>query len=956
MRFLFCILFFSTTVILQATHLIGGEITYSCLGSSQYEIKVTIYRDCGPTNSNGTGFDGEGVITIYTGDNNFYSELDHGIAYETIVEDTFTDECLSIPPELCVEKGVYTVVTTLPPNSQGYKIVYQRCCRNEQVMNILNPEDFGSSLVGYIPSLLDASCNSSPQFSMHPPLALCMGSEIEIDQSAFDADGDSLVYSFVAPYHGASEFDPLLTSPPPYTPVLWETGYSDIYPIDSSPTISVNSETGIITGVPTQEGFYVFGIKVEEYRNGIYLGEIIRDFRFLVVDCEIATSSVPIADIYCEGLVVDFENNSENAYEYVWDFGDVTSVEDYSNEFEPSYVYPDSGTYQVTLIANPDSYCSDTAQVEFSLHPDLYPWFVLPEIICEEDALYDFVGDGVIPPDASFLWDFGYNAVEQFSTDLNPNGVSFTNAGIQEISFSVSYLDCDETYSASLLTAGEDLLGINISDNVVCEPDEVVLSAITSSPISDLNFEWDLGNGMVVNDVSPTVGYDAGTYDVSLFVVNTETGCESSVEELDWITVYPQPISIFNADQISGCVPLEVNFENLSENADAFAWYSNGEFIGNEANLSYTFNEGVYEVSLQAMSEVECAQDDFSSIEIVSMPEVIADFEVVYDCNENLEIQLQNTSVEYLFHTWSFGDGQFTNNEIATYQFEEEGNYAINLVVENENSCNESDSLTIPITVALPPEVDFGVVVYEDCQEGVIQFDNYSMLSNFDEVSSWEWSYGDGSSSGNFEGSHTYNEEGVYQVELNVETELGCEVNHEEIVEVNFLQNPIPAFTYSIDTCTHELMLYNESSFADEYIWDFGNSIMSFEESPTYGLQVGSDFEVVLTASNAYCSNSISELISYSINEVYNNVSIPNVFTPNGDYENDQLEISGIRDCESATLRIYNRWGKEVYYSIYPMVDFWDGMHHSEEVVEGVYFYVLELDYYSFKGSVTIFR
>ena len=56
-RLLFLILSLSP-LILNATHLIGGEVVYSCLGGNQYEIKVIIYRDCGPTNTNGTGFDG----------------------------------------------------------------------------------------------------------------------------------------------------------------------------------------------------------------------------------------------------------------------------------------------------------------------------------------------------------------------------------------------------------------------------------------------------------------------------------------------------------------------------------------------------------------------------------------------------------------------------------------------------------------------------------------------------------------------------------------------------------------------------------------------------------------------------------------------------------------------------------------------------------------------------------
>ena len=80
------------------------------------------------------------------------------------------------------------------------------------------------------------------------------------------------------------------------------------------------------------------------------------------------------------------------------------------------------------------------------------------------------------------------------------------------------------------------------------------------------------------------------------------------------------------------------------------------------------------------------------------------------------------------------------------------------------------------------------------------------------------------------------------------------------------------------------------------------------------------------------------------------------MFTPNGDYKNDVFSISGIKDCESSVLRIFNRWGEEVFYSTYPDKDSWKGFHRSEEVAEGVYFYVLEMEYDQITGSVTILR
>ena len=604
--------------ILSATHLIGGEITYSCLGDNQYEIKVVIYRDCGPTNSNNTGFDNGGVISIYDMNNNLYDVIEHGMAVSELVVDEFTSECVTLPPELCVEKGTYTIVTSLPDNGNGYQIVYQRCCRNDQVINIQDPEDMGSSLVAYIPSSSNVECNNSPVFDSFPPLALCVGTDVEITQSATDIDGDDLVYSFTAPYHGSSDIDPTETYPPPYTQVLWEEGYSDFYPMDSDPIIDIDSETGLITGTPNQEGYYVIGVKVEEYRNGVYLGEIIRDFRFLVVDCEVATSSVPIADIYCDGLTVDFENESENSFSYLWDFGDPQNLNATSSLLEPTYTYPDSGSYQVMLIANPETFCSDTSVVEFSLYPELFPFFEVPETICEEDAQYDFFGSGVIPPSASFSWDFGDNALVQTSSDLNPSGVEFVNGGSQEITFSVSYLNCDESYTSILNTSGSDVLSIEASASEVCVPDVVSFTANTTVPSADLIYDWNLGDGSNSNLESPSILYEPGLYDVSLTVINNVTGCETLIEELDFVNVFPQPTSLFESSQISGCAPLALSFDNLSTDADQYTWYIDGNEVSTDTDFSYTFNGGNYEVTLQAVSDIECTSDDSYSIQIDS--------------------------------------------------------------------------------------------------------------------------------------------------------------------------------------------------------------------------------------------------------------------------------------------------------------------------------------------------
>ena len=46
MRIILCSVFILISLSLQATHIVGGEMNYRCLGDDQYEITLSVYRDC----------------------------------------------------------------------------------------------------------------------------------------------------------------------------------------------------------------------------------------------------------------------------------------------------------------------------------------------------------------------------------------------------------------------------------------------------------------------------------------------------------------------------------------------------------------------------------------------------------------------------------------------------------------------------------------------------------------------------------------------------------------------------------------------------------------------------------------------------------------------------------------------------------------------------------------------
>jgi PKD repeat protein len=63
------------------------------------------------------------------------------------------------------------------------------------------------------------------------------------------------------------------------------------------------------------------------------------------------------------------KNYSYGSDEYYWDFGIDGITTDTSTEEYPTYVFPDTGVYEVMLIVLPGSECSDTEYVEVWIYP-----------------------------------------------------------------------------------------------------------------------------------------------------------------------------------------------------------------------------------------------------------------------------------------------------------------------------------------------------------------------------------------------------------------------------------------------------------------------------------------------------------------------------------------------------------------------------------------------------------
>jgi gliding motility-associated-like protein len=88
-----------------------------------------------------------------------------------------------------------------------------------------------------------------------------------------EPDGDSLYYSLIAPGTG------------PATTVTYLAGYSAQQPLISNPGVTFNNANGDICMTPAQQEVTVLAVKVEEWRNGIFIGSVIRDIQLRTVVC-----------------------------------------------------------------------------------------------------------------------------------------------------------------------------------------------------------------------------------------------------------------------------------------------------------------------------------------------------------------------------------------------------------------------------------------------------------------------------------------------------------------------------------------------------------------------------------------------------------------------------------------------------------------------------------------------
>lgn len=215
-----------------ATHFLGGQITYSYIGSNQYQITVKSYWDL-----QGVPASGMDVLDVYDGSNNYLTTL----TLSDVSRDTFPDNITSEH----IESGTYTV-----PGNGTFNLISNSCCRSASGANFNSGNNYG--LRGRI--VHSSTSNSGPQFG---DLAFYYFglSPISFNMNVNDPENDIQTYSLGVPF-GVS---------------------TNLY--NGMTGFSLDTTTGTFSWPTPVVGRWVVNVRIRERIGTVYTGAFVeRDF------------------------------------------------------------------------------------------------------------------------------------------------------------------------------------------------------------------------------------------------------------------------------------------------------------------------------------------------------------------------------------------------------------------------------------------------------------------------------------------------------------------------------------------------------------------------------------------------------------------------------------------------------------------------------------------------------
>ena len=686
-----------------ASHAMGSDMTYTCLGpgptpgSMQYQVTFSFYRDCfgiTPSTSmdvqitNGCGYPTQTVFLNQLG-----TEVDVPTTCPTAVTrchgGTYTG----------IQLWTYQGVITLPGPCANWEIGHGEPARNAAITTITG----GGSDILYVFSTINnmnGLCNSSPLFTNPPVPFACVGQRFCFNHGGYDLDGDSLSYQLMTPRTGPSASDTVTYLP----------GYSTSSPILNS-YISFDPISGDFCFIPTATDVSVFAVLVNEYRNGVLIGQVERDVQLTVENCgniiPFATgiNGMPFFDAsICANANLSFyiasiDPDAPNTTTLTWNSTIPGATFTTTNGHRDSAFFswtPNTGDislnpYCFTVTVQDDncpfqgtntySYCITVNGVEADAGPD-------QTISCSQTA--NLLATAT-----------GGNGIYNYVWDNGTIGDTQTGVGVGQYTVTVTSAGCTDTDVVDVIPGlGVPEAHFYFTNNCNGSPVQFTDSTILAgSSIS--TWAWDFGDGFTANTQNPTHQYAAnGTYDVSL-IVTTATGCTDTIVRP--LTVNTNiPFAQFTSLPVCQGVPMD--FTDISSgNPTTWSWdfgdAASGSNTSSLQNPSHSFStSGNFTITISVTNAGGCQSISQQNVNVNPNPVIsISDDAICEGATANII-----GPSGFAIYTW--------NNSEVTQSITVAPTISTNysLTVTDNNGCQGTDAMTLIVnplpTVVMGPD------------------------------------------------------------------------------------------------------------------------------------------------------------------------------------------------------------------------------------------------------------
>ncbi|HEV8285151.1 MAG TPA: PKD domain-containing protein [Chitinophagaceae bacterium] len=421
----------------------------------------------------------------------------------------------------------------------------------------------------------------------------------------------------------------------------------------------------------------------------------------------------------------------------------------------------------------------------------------------------------------------------------------------------------------------------------------------------------------------------------------------------------------------AGCVPLTVDFSDTIQNAVSYEWnFGDGspQITTTVPTTSHTFNAvGTYKVMLVAIDSATCNIRDTSYVHIrVQDVQAALNFNPVklnpcdsfkyrFDNLSTASVPFKSTSF-----IWDFGDGSpriIAGTESVFHNYRAAGTYNVKLILTDTTYCNAPDSITIQLRVAALVKAQF-TTPPAGCAPYNAAFTNTSLAGQ-----TFQWDFGDGSTSTAINPTHLYTTPGNYTITLIANDPGTCNLSDTTRLTIIVQTNPTADFSFSPNQPmenTPTTFTNQSSSDAIRFIWRFGDGdtlLTTSRAAVSHQYNATGSFNACLIAFNtAGCSDTICKQVSALVVPA---VDVPNAFTPLSGDINGKVFVRGFGISKMRFI-IWNRWGQKVFETNDRNIG-WDGKFKGAFQPMDVYAYTLDVEFFdgkraTRKGDITLIR